>query len=610
MTKVIVTAFIFITAVMAIYTVADHEGLIETETTAKEAPLALHLDSNISDLGPEETGPALMPGQTDTYPAMSHAEAEAYFDTGEGLYEFVEWIDSDRGKVMSASPMYAFILTRERSFEAVYRRVGEGRLSFYDINHDIIRRVDARDYDLQAMPTDDELPLKPGWTFTGEWTEDITGSWSQEGAESLTPYMFKDVEKLSGHVRLYPIYERTDPERRYDVIIEGKDDRLDILYDTRISVDASEITPPEGGAFSHWTLEGEPVSYSETYTMSVLSDADLAPVFKESSEEKALMTLRPTAFETDSHLFFTSQYYLPDTAEYKESGLLVHEGASGGALRIDSDDADIVPSSYKSPADEFTTALSVEAGATYTVRSYLYFTEDGEEQVVYSEQREHSITHSVSETLSMEDGESVLMEGIVLAHDHDARGVFLQDVDKADGIFVRNTYGAFDHVEVGNLITVSGEIGRYTHTIHDHHNDNQRLIDDDAVLVANDGGDHSFETITDMEQLEILNGFNTYDEDPANPGSLVGSRHYRLEAVTLVSVNNSFEGFGEIFLELEGTPEHFHNGFMFKVDETPGFDKEDFEDGMTLEYIEFIPQRVHFGAYCIVVTNLVVEENK
>lgn len=211
---------------------------------------------------------------------------------------------------------------------------------------------------------------------------------------------------------------------------------------------------------------------------------------------------------------------------------------------------------------------------------------------------------SVSDALAEEDGEEVFVEGIVMGHDYhfEPLGVFIQDTETDDAIYVRAFDESFEDVEAGNLIKVYGETDRYTDW-----GNNQRQIGSPSILVSSDDEDHDFDTITDMDQLDILNGFNEYDEDQLE-GSLVGSKHYRLEDIDLVDVDGSFDDHGEVFFELAEDPDApFDYGFTLDVELAPGLEEEDFEDGMTLEYIEFIPQRVHFDNYRIVVTDLEIE---
>ncbi len=210
---------------------------------------------------------------------------------------------------------------------------------------------------------------------------------------------------------------------------------------------------------------------------------------------------------------------------------------------------------------------------------------------------------SVEDALAYGDGEDVHVEGIVTAIDPYGDGFFMQDED-GPGIYVRlfsRDEEMFEDVQPGNKITVFGTLGRYT-----THDNNERQLTDDKLLTSNDEGDHTVNIIDDMSDEDIVVGFNYYDEDgdADQPGGQTNLVKYRLEDITF----DDLDEYGYIFI---GEDEHGDNDRrltlpLWHVEDfgVPG--EDDFENGLEIEYMEFVVQRMHFGNLRLVVTDLQV----
>ena len=210
---------------------------------------------------------------------------------------------------------------------------------------------------------------------------------------------------------------------------------------------------------------------------------------------------------------------------------------------------------------------------------------------------------SVEDALAYADGEDVHVEGIVTAIDPYGDGFFMQDED-GPGIYVRlfsRDEEMFEDVQPGNKITVFGTLGRYT-----THDNNERQLTDDKLLTSNDEGDHTVNIIDDMSDEDIVVGFNYYDEDgdADQPGGQTNLVKYRLEDITF----DDLDEYGYIFI---GEDEHGDNDRrltlpLWHVEDfgVPG--EDDFENGLEIEYMEFVVQRMHFGNLRLVVTDLQV----
>lgn len=103
---------------------------------------------------------------------------------------------------------------------------------------------------------------------------------------------------------------------------------------------------------------------------------------------------------------------------------------------------------------------------------------------------------TVAETLLVEDGETVVVEGVVTSYRAfgGSAGFFVQD-DDGTGIFIADDLD----VAIGNKVIIRGVMDTY-----DDHGNFRREVTE-ALLLDNDGGDHPITIIDDMTANEIVN---------------------------------------------------------------------------------------------------------
>jgi len=215
---------------------------------------------------------------------------------------------------------------------------------------------------------------------------------------------------------------------------------------------------------------------------------------------------------------------------------------------------------------------------------------------------------SISDAYDLNDGEKAHVEGIVTAWNVYDDGLFIQSEDGL-GLYVRlfsRDMDAFEDVEPGDKISVYGTLGRYSSW-----GNNERQITDDKLLTSVDSG-HSVDPITDKTPEDIILEWNSYDEDgDANQaGAGVNLLLYRMEDVTVGDLNNFGDAFfGTPTVNDDITDDNEGEERQLLIDlsnhEDIGFPQEDngYNDGLELEFIEFVVYRLHFGNVRVVITD-------
>lgn len=209
---------------------------------------------------------------------------------------------------------------------------------------------------------------------------------------------------------------------------------------------------------------------------------------------------------------------------------------------------------------------------------------------------------SIADAMALDDGELVHVEGTVVGFDayFEPSNIFIQDED-GTGINVRlfdRDVEPFGDVEVGNKITVLGELDRYTSW-----GNNDRQISGTKMLTSNDGENHDL-YIEDSYTIEdIITGFNLYDEegDDNQPGGMTNSRIYTLDNVTV----DNLDEHGYVFVDgAYDMGMDDPSQLTFELDTVDELDEDTFEGPVELDSITFITQRVHFDNYRIIVVDM------
>jgi len=278
-----------------------------------------------------------------------------------------------------------------------------------------------------------------------------------------------------------------------------------------------------------------------------------------------------------------------DLPEEGENGTTFTNWASGNTDILD-DDGTFVATPEDSQYVTFT------ADAEY-VGDYDTFTGTVEIKVAVAGE-----TMSIADAMDYDDGELVHIEAVVTGFDayFDPSNIFIQD-DDGTGLNIRlfdRDVEPFEDVEVGNKITVFGELDRYTSW-----GNNDRQLSGHKLLTSNDGEDHDLYIEEGYTIEDIITGFNLYDEDGDDnqPGGITNSRIYTLEDIVI----DNLDEHGYVFVD--GSYDMGMDDpsqLTFALDTVEELDEDEFEGPVDIASITFITQRVHFGNYRIIVTDI------
>lgn len=180
------------------------------------------------------------------------------------------------------------------------------------------------------------------------------------------------------------------------------------------------------------------------------------------------------------------------------------------------------------------------------------------------------VTYTVTESLAIADGESILVTGVVSAFNLDY-GLFIQDAD-GTAIYVKSVFGD-DDVQVGDSIVVRGT----THT-YDGYGDDQRVLED-PILVEDNDGEHTVFIITDQTAAQIVAG---YELDPNN-----SSQTFTADLVFITTNSYGYAFFSGLLVGAGDDLDDPMDNISFKIaDFMPNLETE-YEIGETISDVTF-----------------------
>ena len=193
---------------------------------------------------------------------------------------------------------------------------------------------------------------------------------------------------------------------------------------------------------------------------------------------------------------------------------------------------------------------------------------------------------NVKEAIEIENGEDVLVRGVVVSIDPHTNGFFIQDADGA-GIYVGN-FGTDDlksQVKVGDLVWVSGVRDTFTRF---GNNQNQVWT---ASLV---------EVVRSGVEIFVFEGFTVDQIITDFPES--DSKRFIVEEVTI----DFYDNFSHVFLT--NTDDALEMQIKFDIRQVAaGWDPEDYPEGTVLT-LAFTTQRLDFDNYRVVDVVVITEE--
>ncbi|MFP4077929.1 MAG: immunoglobulin-like domain-containing protein [Candidatus Izemoplasmataceae bacterium] len=177
---------------------------------------------------------------------------------------------------------------------------------------------------------------------------------------------------------------------------------------------------------------------------------------------------------------------------------------------------------------------------------------------------------TVDDTRSADEEDTVFVEGVVTSFPvfSGSPGFYIQDSD-GTGIMIESDLP----VSIGDKVQVTGEMSHKT----EHQEENTIYRITDASLLDNDEGDHDVFVFDDVSAQDIATQFADNQ-----------SQRYRLENVTVDEVS---EEYNSVYIE---TGEDFRIRYDIR-NYGPSIGDTHFEEGDTIEWIEFTIDELSFG---------------
>lgn len=291
-------------------------------------------------------------GSSKTYAAGSPVSVTAPESTGTGQ-RFRYWLHMDSRRILSTDTQVAFTLGTNTTLVAVYSDESRGVLvEFFDRNGKLISSGYYNQGDKIDYP--EELPVSVGYGQATGWSSNP----ENVGANDLA---------------IIAAYNA--PEEVYQITVTNGTGSGSYKYNQKVTVTA----PAEQGAtvFSHWTRDGETVSFSPEYSFYAWDNASLTAHY--TYEEPVIIpgiALDGTIKEIGEKKYFMTELFNLEDEEIIESGMLY---GSEAPLDLDNYDSKVCA---MSKSRQFTAWTS---SPQYNVRAYvIYRDKEDRIRVAYS----------------------------------------------------------------------------------------------------------------------------------------------------------------------------------------------------------------------------------
>lgn len=300
-------------------------------------------------------------------PSYAYGEQAALTAVSLPGYKFEGWMDTTTGKTLSTKEAYIFTVTANVSLTANFGEIIPDRftVTFLSESGQILS---VQQVVKGGSATPPPSPSKPDSVFLN-WSADYTN--------------------VQSDLTLKPVY--SVKVKTYTLTVVGgsvQDGAEPYYFDTKVTVTAD--TPPAGQQFSYWTMQGNIVSYSATYSLYITGDTTITAVFSAvpaAREPIVAISPDPIADPVAKKISFIGQIDLPAGFSLVECGLVVKQSAvpvtdlnfsTAGAIRAKS-------SSQTATGQYMMNKTGVNHGDTWYARAYLIYKDSGGKVVtIYS----------------------------------------------------------------------------------------------------------------------------------------------------------------------------------------------------------------------------------
>ena len=184
--------------------------------------------------------------------------------------DFLYWMNSSK-KIISRDAATSFVLARDTSVTAVYKRSGESS-AFVEFVSDYGQIMQAQNYEAESEIEMPAGPAKPGYEFTG---------WDKTADEIRAA-----IAEGTKYIEVKPVYEKLNNIYRLTLVYDGEAEEPEQLAgDRNYTLTAKEI---EGRKFAYWQDDwGNKLSTSETYKYFLSRNVTITAVYVNEEETVA-----------------------------------------------------------------------------------------------------------------------------------------------------------------------------------------------------------------------------------------------------------------------------------------------------------------------------------
>ncbi|MBQ6708962.1 MAG: hypothetical protein IJM97_08445, partial [Clostridia bacterium] len=292
---------------------------------------------------------------------------------------FMYWKDQ-RGRIVSYSPEYEFVLEADREMIAVYsedKTSGYHTVVFVDT---ILKTViDEQQVENGKGATAPTIEQKHGeYTFL-KWDktfDNVTESFIVSAVYALSTELFTITTVIDG--------VSTEEKYRYNapVVLTVSDEQLN------------------GRNFAGWTIDGETViSYSRTYKFYAYKDMTVTALFVDKEVEAGATVVLVTAVKEKTDTTYKAEFMVirdvPENCVFISSGLLLTQSAEMGTnekLTFESETIEgqtairLYRTVHTDPSGQYQLTVKTSAGKTFYARGFLvYMDTNGNIITVYTD---------------------------------------------------------------------------------------------------------------------------------------------------------------------------------------------------------------------------------
>lgn len=196
----------------------------------------------------------------------------------------------------------SFVLTEDLDIVAVFKPVNKIVAAFVDTNGKVFSIQYLNQGDSALSPTLDPTPSKPGYTIN------LVDTWG------------KSLSNLQADIVFTLQYTLLEESSFQIDVTNGSGDGL-YAYNTVATITAD--IPSEGMFFQYWKEGTKVVSYSSTYSFTVLSARALEAVYSDTSMTSLpIVSLSAELGIRDGYLSYLAQYELPSGYSLIEHGMV------------------------------------------------------------------------------------------------------------------------------------------------------------------------------------------------------------------------------------------------------------------------------------------------